>query len=88
MPGMRETKGRARRRHARRIVCHPRILGGKPVIEGTRMSVEQVLGLIAKGMSVEAIVRSYPILAEADVRGAVAYAREALRDDIVADVVP
>ena len=73
---------------ARRIVCHPRILGGKPVVQGTRMSVEQILGLIAKGMTVQAIVRSYPALTAADVRGAVAYAQAALRDDIVVEVTP
>ena len=72
---------------AHRIVSHPRILGGKPVVEGTRVSVEQLLGLIAKGMDVAAIVRSYPSLTAADVRGAVAYAREALRNDIVIDVL-
>ena len=39
------------------------------------MSVEQILGLIAKDMTVAAIVRSYPALTAADVRGAVAYAQ-------------
>jgi len=77
-----------KRRKARRVVCDPRILGGKPVVEGTRMSVEQILGLIAKGMSVNAIVASYPVLSEADVYGAVAYAQAALRDDIVIEVSP
>ena len=33
----------------RRIVSDPKVLGGKPVVEGTRMSVEQLLGLLAKG---------------------------------------
>jgi len=81
---------RSKRRpaRARRVVCHPRILGGKPVVEGTRMSVEQILGLIAKGMTVQAIVKSYPALTAADVRGAVAYAHAALRDDIVVEVAP
>jgi uncharacterized protein (DUF433 family) len=57
---MPQPRRRPARPRARRIVCNPRILGGKPVVEGTRMSVEQILGLIAKGMSVEAIVGSYP----------------------------
>jgi uncharacterized protein (DUF433 family) len=83
---MPRTKRRVKSIKARRIVSNPRILGGKPVIEDTRMSVEQILGLIANGMSVEAIVESYPILTVADVRAAVAYAREALRDDIVVEV--
>ena len=56
----------------RRIVCDPHVLGGKPVVEDTRMSVEQILGLIAKGMSVEGIVDAYPILTLEDVRHAVA----------------
>jgi uncharacterized protein (DUF433 family) len=67
-------------------VCDARILGGKPVIEGTRISVEHVLGLIARGMTVAAIVKSDPHLTAADVRGAVAYAREALRQDVVIDL--
>ncbi|MCI0589963.1 MAG: DUF433 domain-containing protein [Planctomycetes bacterium] len=83
MPTPKRRTGKSR---GRRIVCHPRVLGGKPVIEGTRMSVEQILGLIAGGMTVEKIVRSYPLLTAADVRSAVAYAQRALRDDIVVDV--
>lgn len=47
------------------------------------MSVEQILGLLAKGMSVEAIVRSFPVLTASDVRAAVAYAQGALRDEII-----
>jgi uncharacterized protein (DUF433 family)/predicted nuclease of predicted toxin-antitoxin system len=70
----------------RRIVSHPRVLGGKPVIEGTRISVEQVLGLLANGMSVEAICSSFPILAPEDVRGALSWAQAALRNDVVIDL--
>jgi uncharacterized protein (DUF433 family) len=70
----------------RKIVSDPRVLGGKPVLEGTRMSVEQVLGLIAKGMSVGDVVDAYPNLAEDDVRGVFSYAQAALRNDVVLDV--
>jgi len=70
----------------RRIITDPRILGGKPVIEDTRMSVEQVLGLLANGMSVEEIVEEYPLLTADDVRLAVRYARDSLQNDIVLDV--
>ena len=70
----------------RRIVCSPRILGGKPVIEGTRISVEQILGLMANGVTEREITESFPILAVGDVRAAVAYAPRALRDDIVVEV--
>lgn len=50
------------------------------------MSVEQVLGLLAKGMSTGEVVDAYPILTEDDVRGVVAYAQAALRNDLVLDV--
>lgn len=70
----------------RQIVCDPAVLGGKPVVEGTRMSVEQILGLLAKGMSVEALCAAYPVLAPDDVRAALAWAQSALRNDVVVDV--
>lgn len=70
----------------RKIVSDPRTLGGKPVLEGTRLSVEQILGLIAKGMSVRDVVEAHPVLVEEDVRGVVAYAQAALRNDVVLDV--
>ncbi len=50
------------------------------------MSVEQILGLLAKGMSVEDVVRSYPILTLDDVRLALEYARQGLRNEVVIDV--
>ena len=70
----------------RRVVCDPAILGGKPTIEGTRISVEQILGLLAKGMSPEGIVEAFPILQIEDIRTALGYAQAALRNDVVLDV--
>ena len=70
----------------RRIVCNAGVLGGKPTIEGTRISVEQVLGLLAKGMNPEAIVEAYPILNLEDIRTALAYAQASLRNDVVLDL--
>ena len=69
----------------RPIVCNPKILGGKPVIEGTRMSVEHILGLIGAGMTAKDIVAEHPVLSEDEVLAAVRYAREALQNDIVLD---
>ena len=70
-----------------RIVANPGILGGKPIIEGTRISVEQVLGLLAKGMTNEDIIESYPILSEESIRAVLAYAAQALQNDIIIEVV-
>lgn len=44
------------------IIQDPDILGGKPIIKGTRMSVESILELLASGMEVEEILKDYPIL--------------------------
>jgi uncharacterized protein (DUF433 family) len=47
-----------------RIVVNPEILGGKPIIEGTRLSVEHVWGLLNSGMSTAEIIANYPVLNE------------------------
>lgn len=65
-----------------RIVSNPAILGGKPIIKGTRISVEFVLELIASGGSIADIVRNYPFLTEDDVRQAVSFAAQSLKNDI------
>ena len=69
-----------------RIIANPGILGGKPVIEGTRISVEHVLGLLANGMTNEEIIADYPILSEESIRAVLNYAARALRNDFVVDV--
>ncbi len=69
-----------------RIVANQEILGGKPVIEGTRISVEHVLGLLANGMTYEEIIESYPILTEESIRAVLGYAARALKNDIVIDM--
>ena len=65
------------------IVSNPAILGGKPCIKGTRISVELVLELVASGASVADIVRTYPELTEASVRAALEYAARFLENEIV-----
>jgi len=66
-----------------RIVCNPAILGGKPCIKGTRVSVEFILELVASGASRDDIVKTYPHLTAEDVEQALRYAAEALKNDIV-----
>lgn len=56
-----------------RIISDPKILGGKPVIRGTRISVELVLSLLASGLTEDEVLREYPHLKRADVRAAIAY---------------
>jgi uncharacterized protein (DUF433 family) len=63
-----------------RITSDPAILGGKPCIQGTRISVEFILELIASGSSVGDIVDRYPHLRREDVEAAVRFAADSVRN--------
>ncbi|NBC17649.1 MAG: DUF433 domain-containing protein [Bacteroidetes bacterium] len=58
----------------RRITLDPQVMGGKPCIRGTRVTVGTIVGLIASGHTSETILAAYPYLEEADIREALAYA--------------
>ena len=68
---------------ADRIVVDPKILTGKPVVRGTRISVELVVALLAAGWSHAQILASYPHLSEEDIRACLGYASELLREEKV-----
>ncbi len=57
-----------------RIVIDPEILLGKPVVRGTRLAVEFVVGLLAEGWSEEDIRKNYPGLTQEDIRACLHYA--------------
>lgn len=63
-----------------RIEINPDVLVGKPVVRGTRISVEFVVELLAKGWRQDQILESYPHLQEEDVRACLAYAAELLKE--------
>jgi uncharacterized protein (DUF433 family) len=66
-----------------RIVSDPAILGGKPVIKGTRISIEFLLELFASGASRSEVLKAYPHLTAEDIEEALRYAVEVLRHDRV-----
>ena len=67
-PGMRDD----------RIVVDPKVMVGKPCIEGTRITVEHILRQLAGGLTAEAIVAGHPRLSREDVAAAQAYAADVL----------
>lgn len=69
------------------ITTNPKILGGKPIIKGTRISVEFLLELVASGGSVKDIVHKYPHLKEEAVREAILFASYNLRNDVVLESI-
>lgn len=62
------------------IVSDPAVLGGKPVLKGTRLSVEFVLDLLAAGWDQAALCENYPNLTEERIRAVLAYAAEIFRE--------
>ena len=66
-----------------RIVSDPAILGGKPCIKGTRISVEMILEWVASGASRDEILKSYPQLAAEDVEEALNFAAQSLSNETI-----
>jgi uncharacterized protein (DUF433 family) len=67
----------------KRIVVNPKIMLGKPVIKGTRLTVELIVEKIAYGETIEDIKRDYPFLTEDDIRAALLYAAKRLAHEEV-----
>ena len=66
-----------------RITVNPEILAGKPIIKGTRISVEHILDLLANGWTIEAILENYPHLKRKDITAVLKYATEILKEERV-----
>lgn len=66
-----------------RIEINPKVLVGKPVIRGTRISVELVLQMMAAGVSEAEILDNYPSLSPDDLQACVAYAAELVASEEV-----
>lgn len=66
-----------------RISLAPDVLAGKPVVRGTRMSVEFVIGLMAAGWREADILANYPNLTHDDIIACLAYARDTLSGEKV-----
>jgi uncharacterized protein (DUF433 family) len=66
-----------------RITLDPAVLTGKPVIRGSRISVEFVIGLMADGWSEADILANYPGIEHEDIIACLAYARDTLSSEKV-----
>jgi uncharacterized protein (DUF433 family) len=63
-----------------RIVVDPNQMGGMPSIRGVRIPVSTVVGMVAEGISTAEILASYPDLQAEDIKEALRYAAEAVRE--------
>ena len=64
-----------------RITFNHEILAGKPIIKGTRISVEFILEMLASGMNIEEILKEYPHLKKEDILAALRYASRILEKE-------
>jgi uncharacterized protein (DUF433 family) len=67
----------------KRIVINPKIMLGKPVIKGTRLTVEIIIEKLAYGENVEDLKKDYPFITEDDIRAALLYAAKRLAHEEV-----
>ena len=65
------------------IHSNPKIMMGKPVVMGTRITVELILEKLSAGESIEQILEAHPRLTVGSIRAALAFAAEALKSDVV-----
>ena len=65
------------------IRSNPAVMMGKPVVAGTRITVELILEKLAAGESVEQILEEHPRLSREAIPAALAFASEALRADVI-----
>jgi uncharacterized protein (DUF433 family) len=66
-----------------RISVDPRVLVGKPVIKGTRITVEFLVELLAEGWSHGEVLKNYPALVEDDIQAALHYAADVMKQERV-----
>lgn len=70
------------------IAADPEVLSGKPVVRGTRLAVDFVLGLFAAGWSEQQVLQNYPSLTPEALRAVFAFAADTLGDEAVFPVRP
>ena len=63
-----------------KITVNPKQMGGAPCIRGLRIPVSTVVGMVADGMTTEEILKDFPDLEDEDIREALRYAAEAVRE--------
>lgn len=65
-----------------RITANREVRGGKPIIRGTRISVEFILELLASGVTEKEILQDYPHLTREDIHACLEYAAHSMKNEI------
>ena len=64
-----------------RVVRVPGLMGGRPVIKGTRIPIDLILERLAYDLDLKTLVEDYPDLTEEDIKACIAYAKELVEDE-------
>ncbi|MFH1452613.1 MAG: DUF433 domain-containing protein [Armatimonadota bacterium] len=64
--------------YKKRITIDPKIMLGKPIVKGTRITVELILKKLSEGISIEKLLKAYPKLKKEDVSAALQYSAEVI----------
>lgn len=65
-----------------RIFCNPKMMGGEPVIKGTRITVAVIVGSMADGRGIKEILKAFPQISDDDVKACLRYAAESAKGDM------
>ncbi|OHD24467.1 MAG: hypothetical protein A2064_00410 [Spirochaetes bacterium GWB1_66_5] len=66
-----------------KVVSDPEIMFGKPVIEGTRLTVEHILEEMSHGLDLQELLEAYPTLTREGILAALEYAAQVLKSDVL-----
>lgn len=69
-----------------RIVSDEKVLLGKPIVKGTRISVEFILERLANGWTEDIILKSYPHLTKEDLQAVFAYLNDCVKDGLIVEL--
>lgn len=71
----------------KRIVVNPKVMVGKPIIKGTRITVEAIVRRVANGMTFDEILEDYPYIAKEDIKAALLYAESLVAGEEIFPVI-
>ena len=64
----------------KRIIIDPQVMVGKPIIKGTRLTVQFILGLLAQGMNTDEIMQEHKNVTKEDILACLSFAQNTLED--------
>ena len=68
------------------ISLNPEVMTGKPVIKGTRITVELILERLGNGWTIEQLLESYPHLSPESIRACLLFAVDSIKNEIIHDI--